>query len=46
MFLVSSFSVAVTNKVDVCKNLDFSFGSSRECDFILKLVEVRRNNRL
>jgi alpha-soluble NSF attachment protein len=32
--------VQVRNKLDEYKNLDYSFTSSRECDFITKLIEV------
>lgn len=30
--------VSVSNKLEACKNADFSFASSRECQFIEKLV--------
>jgi alpha-soluble NSF attachment protein len=35
--------VQVRNKLDEYKNLDYSFGSSREADFITKLIEVKTN---
>ncbi|KAJ1441808.1 soluble NSF attachment protein, partial [Ochromonadaceae sp. CCMP2298] len=33
-------NVAVTQKLDSCKNLDFSFNGSRECEFIDKLLQA------
>ena len=34
-------NVAARNKLEAFKNLDFSFGSSRESQFVDKLLEVR-----
>jgi alpha-soluble NSF attachment protein len=38
--------VQVRNKLEEYKNLDYSFGSSREADFITKLIEVREKWRI
>lgn len=36
-------AVAVQQKLDAFKNVDFSFSTARECEFITKLVEVREH---
>jgi len=42
--LAAGDTVAVRQKTEAFKSVDFSFASSRECDFIEKLVEVNNNN--
>lgn len=38
--LAAGDAVAAANKIEAFKNADYSFGSSRECGFIEKLVQV------
>lgn len=38
--LASGDNVLVRNKLDLFKNLDFNFASSRECQFLEALVKV------
>eukprot|EP00595_Chromulina_sp_UTEXLB2642_P002300 CAMPEP_0196765250 /NCGR_PEP_ID=MMETSP1095-20130614/7881_1 /TAXON_ID=96789 ORGANISM="Chromulina nebulosa, Strain UTEXLB2642" /NCGR_SAMPLE_ID=MMETSP1095 /ASSEMBLY_ACC=CAM_ASM_000446 /LENGTH=108 /DNA_ID=CAMNT_0042122979 /DNA_START=509 /DNA_END=835 /DNA_ORIENTATION=+ len=38
--LAAGDSVAVNQKLDAYKDIDYSFGSSRECGFIEKLVSA------
>jgi len=38
-YLASGDNVAVKSKLDAFKNVDFSFGPSRECQFIEKLLQ-------
>ena len=39
-YLATGDAVQVSNKVEEYKNADYSFGASRECDFIVKLAQV------
>lgn len=42
-YLALGDQVQVRNKLEEYKNADYSFTSSRECDFITKLLEVREH---
>mmetsp|Transcript_11767 Transcript_11767/g.16139 ORF Transcript_11767/g.16139 Transcript_11767/m.16139 type:complete len:175 (-) Transcript_11767:163-687(-) len=42
--LAQGDAVAVTHKLESCKNVDYTFGSSRECGFIEKLLACQENN--
>jgi alpha-soluble NSF attachment protein len=41
-YLAAGDTVAVRNKLEAYKTVDYSFGSSRECAFIEKLADVSR----
>lgn len=41
--LAAGDSVMVDNKLSISKDKDFSFGSSRECEFLEKLIEANNN---
>jgi alpha-soluble NSF attachment protein len=43
-FLAQGDLVAITNKLEEFKNADFSFGSSRECQFVEELVNAVSEN--
>ncbi len=39
--LAGGDTVAATNVVEAAKNKDYTFGSSRECQFLERLIQVR-----
>jgi hypothetical protein len=43
-FLAAGDVVAASNKMDEYKSVDYNFPSSRECQFLEKIVEVQRNS--
>jgi len=43
-FLAKGDLVAITDKLEEFKNVDFSFGTSRECQFVEELVSAVREN--
>lgn len=36
--------VAVSQGIETCKTIDYSFGNSRECDFMVKIAQALRDN--